>query len=64
MTLPADHATGLELQIGELVEQRAWAVSQGRDGDAAELTRAIGELQQELGSVGTLSLTREPGTGG
>jgi hypothetical protein len=57
MSLPADHATGLELQIGELVEQKAWALSQGRDGDAAELSRAIGELQQELGAVATLALT-------
>jgi hypothetical protein len=64
MSLPADHATGLELQIGELVEQRARAVVQGREADAAELARAIGELQRELGGVETLSLTRGPDTAG
>ncbi len=43
-----DHATGLELQIVELVERRERARVQGRMGDAEEAQRQIDALQMEL----------------
>jgi hypothetical protein len=46
-----DHAVGVELQITELVEQRERALVQGDDGRAAELTREITGLQEELAST-------------
>lgn len=57
--LPADHATGLELQIGELVAQKARAMRQGRVGDASDLASAITALLSELGEIETLPLTRD-----
>lgn len=44
----ADHAVGLELQLAELVEQRQRATVQHRDGDAADLQRAIDAVQADL----------------
>ena len=44
----ADHAVGLELELGEFVEQRQRAVVQGRTEDAARLLNAIAEVQIEL----------------
>ncbi|MDQ1403960.1 MAG: hypothetical protein QOG03_2276 [Actinomycetota bacterium] len=43
-----DHATGLELQIVELVERRERAVVQGRETEATDLQREIDGLQREL----------------
>lgn len=53
-----DHATGLELQMIELVEQRERAVTQGRTQDAEQLQREIDQLQQEL--VATVDQLAEP----
>jgi hypothetical protein len=44
----ANHAVGLELQLGELVDQLEWARDQGRDGDADRLSAEIAELHTEL----------------
>jgi hypothetical protein len=46
-----DHAVGVELQITELVEQRERAAVQGDEGRAAELSREITGLQEELAST-------------
>ncbi len=46
-----DHAMGLELQIEELVEQRARAMAQARHEDGAALEREIAALQLELAST-------------
>lgn len=43
-----DHATGLELQIVELVERRERARVQGSGGEAATIQREIDALQLEL----------------
>jgi hypothetical protein len=43
-----DHATGLELQIVELVERRERAIVQGRTAEAGTLQREIDDLQREL----------------
>jgi hypothetical protein len=43
-----DHATGLELQIVELVERRERAMVQGRETEAGNLQREIDDLQREL----------------
>ena len=39
---------GLELQLVELVENKERATVQGREADARELDRQIGEIQTEL----------------
>lgn len=44
----ADHAVGLELQLGELVEQRERARVQGRTADVSRLQGAIDDMQAEL----------------
>lgn len=46
-----DHATGLELQIIELVEQQERARVQHRDGDADRLQREIDSLRGELAAT-------------
>ena len=43
-----DHATGVELQLMELVERRERAVTQGRHDDAAALQSEISLLQDDL----------------
>lgn len=43
-----DHATGIELQIVELVERRERATVQGRQAEADDLQRDIDGLQREL----------------
>jgi hypothetical protein len=43
-----DHALGIELQLGELVEQRARALAQGDDCKLARLAEEIATLQTEL----------------
>ena len=43
-----DHATGVELEIVELVEQRERAIAQGRAADAARLQSEIDALYREL----------------
>ena len=43
-----DHATGIELEIVELVEQRERATAQGRAADAARLQSEIDVLYREL----------------
>jgi hypothetical protein len=50
-----DYAMGLELQLEELVEQRARAETQHRDTDAAELAAQIAELQSQLADVADLA---------
>ena len=55
----ADHAVGLELELGELVEQRERAVVQGRTDDAARLQRSIDQLQVELAQTAE-ALAEEP----
>ena len=55
----ADHAVGLELELGELVEQRERAVVQGRDTDAARLQRSIEQVQVELAQTAE-ALAEEP----
>ena len=44
----ADHAVGLELELGELVEQRERALVQGRKADAGQLQQSIDRVQAEL----------------
>ena len=46
-----DHATGLELQLIELVEQQERAAVQHRDGDADRLQREIDALRAELAAT-------------
>ena len=46
-----DHAVGVELQITELVEQRARAEVQGDTARAEHLQREIATLQEELAST-------------
>jgi len=46
-----NHALGLELQLGELVDQLEWAQDQGRDGDADRLRTEIAALQTELAAT-------------
>ena len=46
-----DHAVGVELQITELVEQRARAAVQGDAARADDLQREITTLQEELAST-------------
>ena len=43
-----DHATGVEMQLVELVERRARARVQGRVDEAQELDREIDALHAEL----------------
>ena len=46
-----DHATGLELQLIELVEQRERAAVQHRDSDAERLQREIDSIRAELAAT-------------
>ncbi len=46
-----DHATGLELQLIELVEQQERALVQHREEDAARLQREIDALRSELAAT-------------
>ena len=46
-----NHAVGLELQLGELVDQLEWAQHQGRDRDADRLRSEIAGLQTELAAT-------------
>ena len=46
-----DHATGLELQLIELVEQRERAAVQHRDADAERIQREIDSLRGELAAT-------------
>ena len=55
----ADHAVGLELELGELVEQRERAEVQGRTHDAARLQRSIDDVQAELARTAE-KLAEEP----
>jgi hypothetical protein len=55
----ADHAVGLELELGELVEQHERAVVQGRTEDAVRLQRSIDSLQTELARTAE-QLAEEP----
>lgn len=43
-----DHALGIELQLGELVEQRARALAQGNTVEVADLEAQIAGLWTEL----------------
>ena len=54
-----DHAVGVELQLNELVEKRARATVQGRTDRAAELTREIEVLQQELATTAEQIVTEQ-----
>ena len=45
------HATGIELQLGELVTQRDRALREGWPEEAAGLDRQIAGLQEELASM-------------
>lgn len=51
MERQADKALGIELQIEELVEQRTRAVVQGRSDDAAQLSRSIVALYDDLAEL-------------
>lgn len=55
-----DHATGLELQIVELVEQAERARVQGRLVDAARLDREIERLQGELAATAERAASPAP----
>jgi hypothetical protein len=46
-----NHATGVELQLVELVDQLEWAQDQGRDGDMDRLRSEIDDLQAELAAT-------------
>ena len=46
-----DHATGLELQLIELVEQQERAAVQHRDADAERMQREIDALRAELAAT-------------
>jgi hypothetical protein len=46
-----NHAVGLELQLGELVEQLEWAQEQGRAGDADHIRSEITALHIELAAT-------------
>jgi len=50
-----DYAMGLELQLEELVEQRARAEAQHREADAAELGAPIADLQSQLADIADLA---------
>ncbi|MCU1463682.1 MAG: hypothetical protein JWO37_3757 [Acidimicrobiales bacterium] len=55
-----NHALGLELQLGELVDQLEWAQDQGRDSDADRLRAEIVELQAELAATADKRATSWP----
>lgn len=50
-----DHALGIELQLGELVEQRARALAQGNTVEVAELEAQIAGLWTELAEASDAS---------
>ncbi len=56
----ADHALGLELQIEELVEQRARAEVQGRDDDARAIQVEIAALTDELATTADRAADANP----
>ncbi|HET9731089.1 MAG TPA: hypothetical protein VFP54_00305 [Acidimicrobiales bacterium] len=60
MSSAEDHATGLELQLIELVERRERALVQGRESDAGVVQREIDEVVAELAGTAD-AITPSPG---